>query len=452
MREFQKTAMALTILAAMAGLWFYTQGEHTGDQPLLLLSLDPSTIERVECENPKGSFALVRDAQGMWTISPAGDHSEAWKSNPRAVAEFFSPLEHLTAERILQAPYEREDLGLDPPLAELRCILEGKEEQLLIGKYNESSATQYLSLAGDSRLFCIARHRIAPLLVSPMALRSRKIIRVPFSKLERLSIERQGGELLFKRLEPGIFTIKDGEDELRAFPPKVEELARALESLEAIGFSELGKSKLSDFGLDPPKMHLSIDFLPPVESKAILIGNRHKDSPSVVYLKREKGDTIYHVGAEQLSLLMAGKDEWRDRSVFTIPGEAFDYVALFDCRQEPMVHVVFSKVGTRWDILRENADLRDKGKILIPQLEALRAKAYRRLPHEPLKQLGLEEPMFKLNLYAGNDPDNWFRVGRASESAQVYVLLPDNALALVDDDIIDVFSRAIEKYGEELPD
>ena len=450
MKEFQGTIAALLLLALLAIAWS-SQQKDVFEESALVCAVNPAELERLTIKNEHGFFTIRRNKVGNWIVEVPKSSEAEWSTEVKARDNLFQSISRLQADRWMKVTPQGEDLGFTEPTITAEMEEKGgTKTRLVFGKTSKDAGSIYAKKEGDDRIFSIAEARIIPLRASPMALRDRRVATVPFERVTKITLRNHGGGMVFTRQGEGIFSLSNGE-QMRAFPPRVRSLTDEVSNLRADGFSDMADRDLSYFGFDKPNISLDIELMPPLEPIHLEIGKRHPDSSSVVYLRNKKRAVVYHIRAEQLVTLMASKDEFRDRTPFTLPGEPFDFIEVYDYRDKTAIkRAALTKKYSRWDLHSFKKDIKNIGDSLLPNLAKIRATSYRRIPTENLANLGMHEPLFRVSLTAGNDPLKWFKVGRAL-SGKIYVQLPDQAIASVDEQLIGVLSDFVAKYGEEWP-
>jgi len=452
MNELRHTVMALVVLAVLGLGWLAI--DETGDgetERVLVAAVDPLHVLSVQVANEHGTFTLHRNTEGRWVLTVPGSAEAEWATDPRAIDAFLADLSRVQAERWLSSRPVGEDLGLTPPRATIRWQTSDGEGTLLLGRSTGASGTMYGAILGDERVFCVAAARLVHLLASPMAMLDRTIARIPFARLQRLTIVNGSGSMTFTAVGEGLFELR-GRQTARAYPPKVVWLTDELSNLRADGFTDLAGHTLADFGFDRPNVTVEAVFAPPMAPITLVLGKRLPDSPAVVYVRRDDQPLAYQVESSHFTALLAAEDEFRDRSPFTLPGEPPDYIEIFDLRSERVRRASLISRITRWDAqYRSNRPVdRNIGGKLLPALADVRILSFRRLPEQDLAALGLTEPQFRIMFSVGNDPAQWFVVGRAP-SNRVYVLLPDQAVVQVDPSVLSLLADVVTAHGEPWP-
>ena len=450
MKEFQGTIVAIVLLLLLGLAWSMQQDEGF-EESVLICAISPEKLDYLKVKNEHGLFTVRRDKEGKWIVEVPGSSEKEWATDIKARASLFNSISRLQADRWMKNPPANEQLGLKKPsfVVEMRQS-DGQQTRLSFGKVVKTAGTIYAKKEGDDRIFSIAEARVIPLRSSPMSLRDRKVATVPFERVTKITLRNQGEEIVIGKIGDGIFSLSS-QVELRAFPLKVRSLCEEISNLRADGFSDLAQKSAGYFGFDKPNISIDIHFAKPMKPLRLLIGKRHPDSSSIVFMRNEERAVAYHIRAEQLVALLASKDEYRDRTPFTLPGEPFDFVEVIDYRnQKDVRRAALTKKMSRWDLHSFDKELKNIGQEFLAELKKIRAKSYRRIPSENLAVLGMHKPLFHLGLTAANDPHQWFKIGRA-ESGRIYVQLPDGAVAGVGNELIETLSQFVAKYGEQWP-
>ena len=450
MKEFQGTIVAIILLLILGLAWSMQQSEDF-EESVLICAVSPTKLDYLKIKNEHGLFTVKRDKKGNWIVEVPGSSEKEWATDAKARDSLFNSVSRLQADRWMKNPPAKEQLGLKRPSFVVEVSQsDGQKTRLSFGKVVKTAGTIYAKKEGDERIFSIAEARIIPFRSSPMALRDRKVATVPFERVTKITVRNQSEEIVINKIGEGIFSLSS-QVELRAFPPKVRSLTEEISRLRADGFSDLAQKSAAYFGFDKPNISIDVHFEKPIQPLRLLIGKRHPDSSSIVFIRNLERAVAYHIRAEQLVALLASKDEYRDRTPFTLPGEPFDFIEVIDYRNKKDIRrAALTKKIARWDLHSVERDMKNIGHQFLADLKKIRANSYRRIPSENLAVLGMHEPLFHLGLTAGNDPHQWFKIGRA-ESGRIYVQLPDGAVAGVGKELIETLSKFIAKYGEQWP-
>jgi hypothetical protein len=449
-KEFQGTIVAIVLLLILGLAWSMQQNGDF-EESVLICAISPSKLDYLKIKNEHGLFTVRRDKEGKWIVEVPGSSEKEWATDAKARDSLLNSVSRLQADRWMKKPPSAHQLGLEKPSFVVEVSQsDGQKTRLSFGKVVKTAGTIYAKKEGDERIFSIAEARIIPLRQSPMALRDRKVATVPFARVTKVTLRNQSEEIVINKIGEGIFSLSS-QVELRAFPPKVRSLTEEISNLRADGFSDLAQKSAAYFGFDKPKISIDIQFEKPMKPVRLLIGKRHPDSSSIVFMRNEERAVAYHIRAEQLVALLASKDEYRDRTPFTLPGEPFDFVEVIDYRDKKDIRrAALTKKMSRWDLHSFEKEAKNIGQEFLAHLKNIRANSYRRIPSENLAVLGMHEPLFHLGLTAANDPHRWFKIGRA-ESGRIYVQLPDGAVAGVGKELIETLSQFVVKYGEQWP-
>lgn len=229
--KFTKLSIAALVLVALAGVLFWSnrhkpdETKASADSPPAILTLDQSTITRLEFKNKDAApVVIARSNSGVWQIT----EPQAFSADQSVVSNILSSLSSLNSERVVDdKPSDVKQFGLDPPAAEVDITeKDNKSQKLLIGDQTPGGNAIYAMLAGDPRLFTMASFEKNSVDKTLNDLRDKRLLPVDPDKISRIDLVHKNQEIAFGRNKDSWQILKPKP--LRADDVQVGDLARKL--------------------------------------------------------------------------------------------------------------------------------------------------------------------------------------------------------------------------------
>ena len=185
--------IAAIVLAALSGVLYWSNHRKpaedavkvSADAPVKILALTPAEITKVDIKKKSGDeVELSRDSAGKWQIAGA----KPLRADQNEVSSMLSTPSSLTSERLIeQKAANLGDYGLAQPDAEVSVTeKDNKTQKLLIGDNAPSGNAAYVALAGDPRVFTLAKYSKTSLEKSEKDLRDKRLLFFEQDKLSRI--------------------------------------------------------------------------------------------------------------------------------------------------------------------------------------------------------------------------------------------------------------------------
>lgn len=329
--------IGIVVLLGFAA-WRQRAGEEQAastNDVLLFEGVDPSRVVRIRAEHLGRGLHLVfeRDAKGRWAmIEP-----HAAPAEQGLVGHLFQTALERRGTPVPEAEARAEDLGLDPPrvLLEMEEAIEGttKRTRIDIGAIDLDGA--HMSVRAGGRLLSTWRdldttldhgiedwmnHEIVD--VSPLEVvevhRRGKLARVGESEARDVSFDAL--------LEDGAWRVTSPYS--AALDPQGAALfVQGVTVLRVKSYADFGRRLLSDFGLDPPEISISLGT---VSNRTFTIKfGRPEHRPDAQWYAAADGmPFVWVVDGRAVELYAAPIEEFLDNALTRIPVGEADGVSL----------------------------------------------------------------------------------------------------------------------------
>lgn len=297
----------------------------------------------------------LREASNLRTRVTKNDSQWFMETPIRARADaievntLLGRLLELKSQSIIQpTPIELSTFGLENPFLRIAVESDQTREALEVGDpVNPDDETlRFAKLESRDTVFELEIDYVEDLENAQTRLRERRILEIDTEYATSISFERRDGDsfdlqkleetdewdILTPDQEQGI-QREGGSSEAVAEALSWLSQIRAMASEESSGFVHDAPTAadLESYGLEVPEFAISItssrlrdrnDSLEPPRVETLLIGDRKIGERALRYIKLREKDFVYLVSNDILALVPNQAFEYRNRSLFDIPGEA----------------------------------------------------------------------------------------------------------------------------------
>jgi hypothetical protein len=391
-----KKTLVLGLIFLCAGAGYFLDRMLTQKRQLsrereeALLSLKKEDVTAFTLTNPEGSFR-VEKKEGKWRIvkpldlGADEDQVESLLTNIGA-AKRYDPVE----------TSELEQYGLDNPreTITLECETTGEKQTLYIGVESTSSGRYFATTRGDKTVFTVASHIRNFMDKNLYFLRDKTVFDIKEDDISKIEIAREKEKIILE---------KRGENEWRISSPvedkadimAVRNLLSDIETLRATSFEEDDNTTPGYYGLDIPRIRLSIgcrDTTP-----TLTIGREDPAAPRFFTQKDGSGE-IFTVSRRFVEELEKDAGKFRSSEVFRIPVEDIREIKIIV--GDSFVSLVREK-DDKWGFQGTPDVPVNQGKVqdLLLEIGALRILSFEDESPASLEPFGLSSPRARLILY-----------------------------------------------------
>lgn len=306
--------MYLSILALLAGYLYYFEGirekarRSEAERARLLFQVEPSKINALRL-SPAGGKPMALARNGQWRLTePIQSPADAF-----VLRGLLAALVGLEMERLVEdAAQDLRPYGLDRPILRLAFEAEGRWHNLTLGAKTPVGDHCYASGDEEDRVVLIAGSQESALNKSFSDLRGKEPFSVKTDEIDRIEISRREHTLVLARRE-GKGWQPVGDPTLKIKAAKVESLLNQLTSLRALRFAEEAESARARFGLNPPRLRLTL--VAKERRETLLLGA--PGSNRSIYARSDQLPGILVVDEDALKKVPAGFGDLEDRTLLS---------------------------------------------------------------------------------------------------------------------------------------
>lgn len=349
----------LGLLAVFGLLLAWSLVKERGDAPdenadrqivQLLGFKEAKEIKEISVTSPEGSFSLERAPKPAKKAkkdkadkSPAEPASDGWKiTNPlkgeadKAGAETYVKT-LLTAKAVNFYKEEQAknvsatDTGLDKPLTTLTVKNEGgRQATLNVGKKTPDNNGYYAQVAGHKSLFIFATFMVDENIAFKKLndLRDKQLVALAANDVQGLTLKYPDKQLRLTR-DKSVWTLEADGKKFAADTNTVDNLISSVSTARVDKFLEAKPTNLTTYGLDKPRIELTVDLGAGKAPVGLVLGSTHgeaaKPNPmnpqqppkndQKVYVQRKGETEVVDVADSLYKALLKTPEELRDKVV-----------------------------------------------------------------------------------------------------------------------------------------
>lgn len=319
-----RNTLLLGILCAALGAYVYFVEFEKAEEEAkkkTLLEVKQEDITAVTLSYPDREIALEKSGDS-WTmtkpVKAAADQISAGNL-ARAIAECE------LKKTLDDAPADLSPFGLDQPQITVRVKTKDKElPAIKIGKNTPVGYNTYVQLEGNPKIFLTGSAFEAGMKKEPRDLRDKQILNVADDAVTRITLAATDRNIVlaksgdqWKIEQPGPFA---------ADAATVRSLIGTLRSARATDFPAEEAVDLAEYGLDQPRLTLTVTSGPNNEEKKLIVGKDKDDKE--LYVKAGDRPTIFTVSDWVFRDLDKKVNDLRDKSALAFEKDAVREITL----------------------------------------------------------------------------------------------------------------------------
>jgi len=318
-----RTTVILVLLAAAIGAYAYLVERPARQREAAkqtLLTLDSDDVEGVTLAYPDRQIRLAKNEDGRWQIRAPLQ----MQADQSAVTNLVNAITGAEMARTIEKPSRDLSLyGLDEPTVTIRLHLKDGTDSptLIVGKETPIGFKAYVQKEGDPNVYLTTGAFHSGVRREVRDLRDKTIMAFTDDEVESITLKREAARTVVLRRDPqGIWSITDPRD-YAADTGEVRSFLSSLRGLRAQDFLDDPADDLARYGLDAPRLLVTLSSGDQSASKSLLLGSEAPGTPKRIYAKRGDGDTIYLLGDWVIQTLDYDLDKFRDRTVLPFDPE-----------------------------------------------------------------------------------------------------------------------------------
>jgi uncharacterized protein DUF4340 len=343
--KIRSLIVAASVLLVLTGTLYWSEhrkpaeatAKTSPDAPPTILKLDQAAITKLELTKKDAQpIVLTKSNSGTWLIV----QPKPLRADQSAVTGTISTLSSLDSERLVEdTASDLKQYGLDRPSLEADITeKDNKTQKLLIGDETPTGSAVYTMLAGDPRIFTMARYHKTSIDKSLNDLRDKRLLTVSVDKASRLELIRKKQEIEFGRNKDEWQILKPKP--LRADSSQIGELVGKLAEarMDLSGSDKDIKEATSSFARATPVATAKVTDQSGTQELQI------RKSKDTYYARSTAVEGAYKIDSTLGQAVDKGLDDFRNKKVFDF---GFNQPTKIEMHSGAKAYLL-SKSGTDW--------------------------------------------------------------------------------------------------------
>ncbi|MBM4255643.1 MAG: DUF4340 domain-containing protein [Deltaproteobacteria bacterium] len=302
--NLRNSLIMLAVLLALGGHVYFVEVPHekkTAEEKKLL-TFDKEAVTELALTYPDRLLTVKKNDAGKWRITQPVEAD----ADETTVKNLINAVADAEVKRTLdEIPPDLTVYGLTTPVVKAKLTLkDGKSFPLIsFGKDTPVGFSTYAQKEGDAKVMLVPQTLRMGFIKEVKDLRDRTILTFNDDEVKKLEIRGPDREIVLSKADAGWSLEKPAQ--AKADDTEVKTFLSNLRSLNAQDFLEEPVVGLSEFGLEPPQMSITLTLGADSAQKTVLIGNEKAGDKGAKnrYVKRAELDK---------PLFLAGEWIWRD--------------------------------------------------------------------------------------------------------------------------------------------
>lgn len=317
MSFFRKSLFWLIALVVLGGAFFLFN--ERDEQALILRQADLRLFSFQPAEVTE--FWIRKQETGLLIRVVSG--AEGWRlqeplavpGDQEAIGKMLENVVNARKDAVLfeaPDPAKLKELGFDEPSLEMEFRTAGGTTLIRFGGIGPTNNVAYAMLDGDPKVYRIHADVRQEVDTSVYALRDKTVLAFDPAKLRRLTLERKGMDrLTVLHDDRGRWDMTEPE-RTRASMAHVLETLYGIKNAEVKDFVDEAPATLAPYGLDDPRIRVSILEQGQQEAWVLSIGAKDRTRRGY-FAKTDREARVFVVEEDMVNGLLADKANWRDQ-------------------------------------------------------------------------------------------------------------------------------------------
>lgn len=404
--RLRNTLILALIFAGLAGYIYFVEIDKAAEEAKkkTLFTFDTEAVTAVALVYPDRTIEVKR-ADGKWRLTQPVDDlaDEPTVTNlVKAIAEceVKSTLDDVPADL---APF-----GLDKPKVEVKVTLKDRElPAIKVGKNTPVGFSTYIQRADEPKVHLTNAAFASGTDKQAKDLRDKQILTIDDNTIRRITIQRPESSLALKKTDAA--WLLEEPIAAPADASTVRGFLSTMRTLRATDFAAEQATNLADYGLDQPRLTITLYGEKADDQTRLLIGKENDKQD--VFAQVGARPTVYTVGSFVQRDLNKSLNDFRDKTVLAFAPEAVTGIDVR--RRDGEQFSLDQKDKDTWTLSTNPDATPDGAKVaqLLTDLKDLKGYEIAAETATELEPFGLTTPELTITLRGVDAPITTLRVG-----------------------------------------
>ncbi len=394
--------LAGILILLVAYLYFFELPKREKDKGKTLLNFGEDEVASLVLTYPQQEIRLTKSPSGKWQIvnplqAPADQST---------ISNLLSTLKTSEVKRTVEekpAPQDLKAFGLDRPEVKVSISLKSgiTLPALFVGSRTPVGDSAYVKRENEAAVLLTGASLLSSLERKLYDFRDKKIIEFKEGAVKQFALKGTKGEFILSKKEENWFL--DKPKAYRADPSVVRGMLSTIRNMSARDFIDESFSGQKKYGLDKPRLQLTLSMGEKEGQREIRFGNQ-REGKDDIYLAADSGGTVYTVQESVFKELDKDLTELRDKEIFPFPRDKLARLRV-QTPQESWTLVKGEKEEWTVEAPKRGKAKQEAAADYLTALSLLRAKGFADDEPKDLRKYGLAPPPLKISL-EGKDGKN----------------------------------------------
>jgi len=379
-----------------AYIYFFELSKGDQDKSQRLLSFNQDDVESIALAYPEQEIQLKRNDSGRWRMT----HPLQVPADESTISNVLSALSTSEVQRTVEekaGPEELKNFGLDKPQVKVAIGLKrgGSLPPLLLGAKTPVGNSTYVKRETEPRVLLTSGLLSSSFEKKLYDFRDKKIAELKESEVKQLTLKGTQGTFVLTKKDQAWFI--DQPKSYRADQGEIQGMLAGLSGMFARDFLDGPRLDLKKYGLDHPRLQITLDMGQKEGRREILFGGK-AEGKEEVYVALNSEATVYTVLDSVFKVLDKGLTALRDKQILPVAQEK---VAKLRIYHDPNDSIVLLK-GPKEEWMEEapkTGKIQQRGVAdYLTALGALRAREFAADEPKEIKKYGLDPPSLRVSL------------------------------------------------------
>ncbi len=395
--KFRNTFIALALLILVGGYALYLAlVQHAGSRKKLV-PFKAKDITGIELKYSTQDIELTRGKGGKWRlVKPLAARADQAAANGVAQAVADCEIKRVVEKK----PADLAPFGLKPPKVELTITsrTHGKLAPILVGKETPVGFSAYVKLADKAPVLMVSSAFPGQVTKKLNDLRDRTLMNFKVSDVTKFTIQRQDQSPIEVDRKDGHWQIVKPA-QYKADITATHMLLSSLADLRVAGFVSDKPENLATYGLDHPRLILTVFLKKKGESASLEVGAGQGKDKEGIYVARGGSSSVFTVYKGAYSDVDKSLLDLRDKQIASFDPGQIAKVKVHTITED---YTLERTPANKWLVVLEGrtspADVRAVRRF-IDQVAGLKGVTIAADPMTDPKQYGMSDPHESIALF-----------------------------------------------------
>ncbi len=390
--RFRNTLILALVFVALGAYLYFVEFQRAAEEKKkkTLFTFESDAVSAVTLTYPDREIAL-RLTDGAWRIATpidAAADETAVKNLVRAIAECE------VKKTLDEVPQDLAPFGLDTPKVTVKVTLKDRElPAIRVGKTTPVGYSTYIQRADEPKIYLTTSAFQSGMEKQVKDLRDKRIVQFNEDDVRQVALQSEAQTIRLRKADnkwqleqPGAFAADSAT---------VRNFLSTLRALHATDFPAEEASDLKTYGLDAPRLTVTLSIGEKLDEVQVLFGGQSDKKD--VYIKTNTRPTIFTAAEYAYKDLNKSANDFRDKTVLAIDKQAVSEIEV--ARNDGEAFVLARSEDGKWSI-RGNDGQPDAQKIDQFLGDLVDLKGYEIVTDEPadLGTYGLATPVLTISV------------------------------------------------------